>query len=585
MMNAPMTHGSSTSSNPTSPTTPLRFDAPGPGSWVLDAAHCERPVPCFMEGIFEASFGRGLRDGLEQYGALLETIEGRTVNGYVYTAARPYGAPPDAGAPPKIIVQLLTRLHPGMRARVRKSATVFEQKPWREDVRRYDREWTPPLLARHAEHRKHDLRALDDDALLDELEARYALCMEAYFLHHRMNCSRMVPVGDFLVHLGDWLPELPRREGLEALRGSSPDSVSALDGAERLARLVHEDPELHAGLENCLDPKSFIDALEAREDAIGEAARAWLAEIGHRVTGFSLGYPTLRELPSSLVESLRGAGKARPDDPHNAADAKAAELRERLPAELRPEFDVLLAEARSVAHIRDHSCLWMLELFGTLREALFEVGRRLVERGRILEAEHALDLRETEVRPTFAGGGPPAEALAARTRHRLRSVVDEAPPHLGPAPQPPPPAEWLPAKARRLARALDVYVQGMFGEQPDPPPKSASSQSAELCIRGRSASAGRRRGRARLVLGLEDFERVREGDVLIARMTTPAYNVLLPLLAGIVTDRGGILSHPAIVSREYGIPGVVGTRVATRDIPDGAEVEIDGDAGEVRVLS
>ena len=71
-------------------------------------------------------------------------------------------------------------------------------------------------------------------------------------------------------------------------------------------------------------------------------------------------------------------------------------------------------------------------------------------------------------------------------------------------------------------------------------------------------------------------------------MTSPAapyFNVVLPLLGGIVTDRGGQLCHAAIVAREYGIPGVVGTKDATTRIPDGARVRVDGAKGEITVLS
>src|SRR5512138_153612 len=81
-----------------------------------------------------------------------------------------------------------------------------------------------------------------------------------------------------------------------------------------------------------------------------------------------------------------------------------------------------------------------------------------------------------------------------------------------------------------------------------------------------------------------EFDRIVEGDVLVTESTSEAFNILLPLLGGIVTDAGGLLSHAAIVSREYGIPGVVGTREGTELIPDGARVRVDGDAGEVAVL-
>ena len=77
---------------------------------------------------------------------------------------------------------------------------------------------------------------------------------------------------------------------------------------------------------------------------------------------------------------------------------------------------------------------------------------------------------------------------------------------------------------------------------------------------------------------------MQRGDVLVTRMTSPFFTVVLPLLGAIVTDRGGQLSHAAIVAREYGIPGIVGTREATRLIPDGARVRVDGTTGEVRLL-
>ncbi len=98
-------------------------------------------------------------------------------------------------------------------------------------------------------------------------------------------------------------------------------------------------------------------------------------------------------------------------------------------------------------------------------------------------------------------------------------------------------------------------------------------------------SAGTYEGIARLVTGPEDFGRLQPGDVLVTRSTSAAFNIILPLLGGIVTDRGGALSHAAIVAREYGIPGVVGCRDATTLIPDGARVRVDGEAGEARVLA
>ena len=105
-----------------------------------------------------------------------------------------------------------------------------------------------------------------------------------------------------------------------------------------------------------------------------------------------------------------------------------------------------------------------------------------------------------------------------------------------------------------------------------------------MCSAGSPPAAGVYEGPARRMAGPGEFDRITQGDVLVTESTSEAFNILLPLLGAIVTDSGGLLSHSAIVAREYGIPGVVGTREATDRIADGTRVRVDGDAGEVTVL-
>ena len=142
-------------------------------------------------------------------------------------------------------------------------------------------------------------------------------------------------------------------------------------------------------------------------------------------------------------------------------------------------------------------------------------------------------------------------------------------------PQPPPPPEALPEGARELATAVGFAVGNIFD-----PPEAPEGKG----ITGLPVSPGTHEGVARIVVGPDDFNRVREGDVLVTRNTSAAFNVVIPLLGALVTDRGGQLSHAAIVAREFGIPGVVSTRTATRDIPDGSRVRVDGDHGTIEIL-
>ena len=125
-------------------------------------------------------------------------------------------------------------------------------------------------------------------------------------------------------------------------------------------------------------------------------------------------------------------------------------------------------------------------------------------------------------------------------------------------------------------RAMFVAIGHLF--------RSSEAKHEARVLRGLAASKGSYEGPARRVSGPAEFGRIVKGDVLVTESTTEAFNILLPLLGGIVTDSGGLLSHSAIVAREYGIPGVVGTREATVRIADGARVRVDGNAGEVTIL-
>ena len=100
-------------------------------------------------------------------------------------------------------------------------------------------------------------------------------------------------------------------------------------------------------------------------------------------------------------------------------------------------------------------------------------------------------------------------------------------------------------------------------------------------IKGVGASPGQVTAKACVLHGPEDFDRMQPGDVLVAAITTPAWTPLFAMASAVVTDVGGPLSHGSIVAREYGIPAVLGTGVATKRIVDGQTITVDGDSGEV----
>lgn len=106
----------------------------------------------------------------------------------------------------------------------------------------------------------------------------------------------------------------------------------------------------------------------------------------------------------------------------------------------------------------------------------------------------------------------------------------------------------------------------------------------KILLKGLGASAGVVTGKVKLVNSPKDFSSFEEGNVLVAHITDPSMTLIIMKAIAIVTDIGGLTSHPAIVSRELGIPCVVATEKATQILKDGARVKVDGSKGEVYVL-
>jgi pyruvate,water dikinase len=114
-----------------------------------------------------------------------------------------------------------------------------------------------------------------------------------------------------------------------------------------------------------------------------------------------------------------------------------------------------------------------------------------------------------------------------------------------------------------------------------PPSPPDGGMQAPALVTGTPSSPGRACGPARLVRSVDEFPRVGRGDVLVCRTTDPAWTPLFRLAAAVVTETGGVLSHAAIVAREFGIPAVVGAGGAMTRLTDGRPVTVDGTAGMI----
>ena len=538
--------------------TELRFEPPGPGSWEQDPVHFPRPMTRYFQETHAPSFKRGTNDFARFYGLLIDGLQIGYVNGFGYNQVLPA---PDTQIP----------------ERFQRAEQVYAQKLWREQLRDWDENRKPSSIATHRE-----LQAVNPDTLSDaDLLAYLTRCRDHHSAmiaqHMRFTAGAVIPTGDFLAHVGDWTG-LPASELLGLMRGSAAVSAGGSDEMERLKSAFAQDPAARKLLESEGDPAQVLGSLRSFGGEAGAAIAGYLDLVGNRlVDGFDIAEPSALELPDALLRSIRIAVSA---DNREASDvdARIAEVRAQVHEAHQSEFDELLGEARLTYRLRDergvYSDIWAA---GLMRRAALAAGRRVASRGGIATPHQMLDASLEEMCALVADtGGPTAGELAKRAEYRASCTAKDVPPFLGPPAPPPPDLAGLPPSVGRVMRATFVALGHLFG--------SSQAQNEEKVLYGLAASKGIYEGPARRVSGPSEFGRIAKGDVLVTESTTEAFNILLPLLGGIVTDNGGLLSHAAIVSREYGIPGVVGTREATERIADGDRVRVDGDKGEVTVL-
>ena len=541
------------------PRVDLPFEPPGPGTWQLDAVHFPRPATRYWAQTQPEPFRRGVAEFCRYYGMLLGGMRMEYVNGFAYNSMTPVS---DDEVP----------------ERFQRAGEVFERKLWREQLREWDEVAKPAAIETH-----RDLQSVDPGALSDpELSAYLTRCHDHHaqmiYQHMRFTGAAMLPVGDLLAHLADWT-SVPPSDVLGMMRGAAPVSAGASSELDRLVAAFGEDASAREILQSEGDPAQVLGTLRSLHNDVGKELSGYLDLVGYRLLdGFDISGRYALELPDALLRAIRtsvqkGAGSAADVDVH------IADIREQVPEQHRAQFDELLGEARLMYRIRDErgvfSDIWAS---GIARRAVLAAGRRLADAGRIDDPEHFIDAGFDEMVSVLSGSGDPSAAeLAARFEYRTSHTAKGAPQVLGPPPPPPPDPSGLPPAAARVMRATGVAMGELFG--------SSEAPHEEKLLRGLAASGGVYEGPARRVSGPSEFDRIIEGDVLVTESTSEAFNILLPLLGAIVTDSGGLLSHSAIVAREYGIPGVVGTREATERIPDGVMVRVDGNAGEVTVYT
>jgi pyruvate,water dikinase len=538
---------------------------PGPGTWELDSSHCGPAPGPIQRGIYERCLERGIGEGLAEFGSPLKTMQMRWVHGKFYRRLVPQiGGDRDLPAPPAPVLWLATRLHPVFRRQERLARESFATKRWRSELRRWEQEWKPALVASHLAAGAVDVGSLDDAALADHVRDLHAGLIESTVLHFRLHVSDMGPLGDLMVHLEDW--GLERDDTFRALLAASPATREPVAQLQAIATALRD-----AGT----DPASVVSLDDVR--AVPEASErldAYLRHHGWRLTtGYELEDRALVELPEVVLASIRGAAGA-PDGADASLESIAA-LRDRVPEAHRAEFDEIVEDARLSYGLRDENGPLTYEWpAGLLRRALLEAGRRLTARGALPGTDSIFELDLDEVVSMLTGaGGPDVEEIERRAAERAWWASLEPPARLGPD-EAPPPVSVMPPNLARMTRIILTVVDTL-----------EAAKGAEP-LRGTGIGASTYVGTARVVHdAAEALATMEPGDVVVAPYTAPTYNAVLSIAGAIVTEEGGLLCHAAVIARELGLPAVIGAAGAMELVPDGAKVEVDPAAGAVRVLA
>jgi pyruvate,water dikinase len=368
-------------------------------------------------------------------------------------------------------------------------------------------------------------------------------------------------------HLQTWLGE---KNAADALTQSVPNNITSEMGLALLgvADVVRPHPDVVALLEHARD-NGFLDELPRMEGGrqARDAVRAWLDKYGMRCVGeIDITRPRWSERPITLVPLLLGnihnfepgAGKRRFDEGALAAAEKEQDLLERLRAlpdgeQKAEQTRRMIQRVRIFIGYREYPKYGMISRYFVYKQALLQEAERLVQARALRDREDIFFLTFQELQEVVRTNQVDSRLLRER-KDAFNSFQALAPP-----------------------RVLTSDGEALFGSYR----RNALPAGALV---GFAVSAGTAEGRARVVLDMSEAD-LEPGDILVTAYTDPSWTPLFVAIGALVTEVGGLMTHGAVIAREYGLPAVVGVQHATQLIRDGQRIRVHGTDGYVEILA
>ena len=413
------------------------------------------------------------------------------------------------------------------------------------------------------------------------LEAMLALMAETVNTYNVIQSGVLGLAGGAEVLFAQVYDKLVKRPG-------DPPAATLLLGYDSLPILAEkslydlaQQARLHPALAEYLartPAAQLADQLAGDQAPSGFEAEAWrtwqqsfsthLERYGHAIYDLDFAKPVPADNPAPMLETCKmylGGQGTSPYDRQKMLTGRREQAIQSMLGRLKglrlKLFRKTLGWAQSFGPMREDSLADLGLGYPLLRRFLHELGRRLVRSGALAQPDEVYWLYEEEVDRL---------AVALDQRESLTSMAEAIRPRqaLWRAQKTLTPPTALPERSR-MSRAMEKLGP------------ANTSQAASRVLKGAGASHGQVTGRALVLHGPQDFDQMQPGEILVAAITTPAWTPLFAMASAIVTDVGGALSHGSIVAREYGIPAVLGTGLATKRIRSGQTITVDGTAGQV----
>jgi pyruvate,water dikinase len=429
----------------------------------------------------------------------------------------------------------------------------------------------PELIARNQASiaaLKREIADLSGPALLDFILADFTELKRVLFdpQSHQAIMAGMEAAWWLNDQLAAWLGE---KNAADALTQSVPNNVTSEMGLALLdvADAIRPHPEVVAFLEQVED-EGFLDELPKYPDGqeARDAIQAWLDQYGMRGPGeIDITRPRWSERPDLLVPAILGniknfapgEGERRFEQGRRAARQKEREVLERLRAvpdgeRKADEAKRMIDRVRAFAGYREYPKYGMVSRYFVYKQALLAEAERLVRSGALREKEDIFYLALQELRDAVRANRVD-DGMIRERKAAFQTYQALTPP--------------------RVLTSEGEAVAGTYRREDLP--------SGALV--GLPVSAGTVEGRARVILDMAEAD-LDAGDILVTAYTDPSWTPLFVAIAGLVTEVGGLMTHGAVIAREYGLPAVVGVERATRLIRDGQRIRVHGTEGYIEIL-